>query len=343
MRSAFSAGNSEKPVRIEITTQLGSRIQYELTNDNKPYSSWFNHMNVMGEGSREFFDEFADFLKRYMDSLGSEEERSEFAKQVSSQISSSLASVTRDGVATEATSSPIRIELHLEGTEPFKFNPQVNPIDQFVVYSPENTALRVFEREGQIEPLGINGEGLLKLLLVMSKDQDREPFERVKKALRLLNWFEDFSIVDDGSRSHMQIEDAFLDRAITGVDQRSVNEGFLFVAFYFALFASKLTPQFFAIDNIDASLNPRLCQAMTGGLVQLARETGKQVILTTHNPAVLDGLNLRDPEQRLFIVSRDRKGKTKVRRFVKDLPAELPSRMSELFLRGAIGGLPKSF
>ncbi|HIE00821.1 MAG TPA: chromosome segregation protein SMC, partial [Thiotrichaceae bacterium] len=34
----------------------------------------------------------------------------------------------------------------------------------FIIYSPENTALRTFQKEGQIQPLGINGEGLLKLL-----------------------------------------------------------------------------------------------------------------------------------------------------------------------------------
>ncbi len=138
-------------------------------------------------------------------------------------------------------------------------------------------------------------------------------------------------------------KDIFLDDLCRGFDQRSANEGFLFLAFYFALFSSNLTPKFFAVDNIDASLNPKLCQVMVEQLVGLAKSNQKQAVLTTHNPAVLDGLNLRDNDQRLFIVSRDRLGKTRVRRFAKKLPEGLQSRMSELFLRGAIGGLPKSF
>jgi hypothetical protein len=37
-------------------------------------------------------------------------------------------------------------------------------------------------------------------------------------------------------------------------------------------------------------------------LVDLAGRHGKQVIFTTHNPAILDGLDLKDDEQRLLVV-----------------------------------------
>lgn len=59
----------------------------------------------------------------------------------------------------------------------------------------------------------------------------------------------------------------------------------------------------------------------------------------------MDGLNLDDDEQRLFIISRNKSGYTKARRFLKPKTAEgeKPVRMSEAFLRGYIGGLPKSF
>ena len=80
-------------------------------------------------------------------------------------------------------------------------------------------------------------------------------------------------------------------------------------------------------------------------LVPLSKEHEKQVILTTHNPAVLDGLNLDDDEQRLFVISRDGDGTTKIRRIHKPAtPAgKEPYRLSELFLRGILGGLPKGF
>ncbi|MEG4862342.1 AAA family ATPase [Tychonema sp. LEGE 06208] len=55
----------------------------------------------------------------------------------------------------------------------------------------------------------------------------------------------------------------------------------MFLLFYFTLFVSDITPKFFAIDNIDASLNPRLCRRLMQELVQLAKKHDKQVIITT--------------------------------------------------------------
>ena len=80
-------------------------------------------------------------------------------------------------------------------------------------------------------------------------------------------------------------------------------------------------------------------------LVLLSKKNDKQVLLTTHNPAVLDGLNLDDDEQRLFVVSRNELGQTKVKRVKKPRSIEgvPPTRLSEAFLRGALGGLPKGF
>ena len=109
--------------------------------------------------------------------------------------------------------------------------------------------------------------------------------------------------------------------------------------FYFSLFISNDTPKFFAIDNIDASLNPKLCRRLIKELAIFAKKYDKQVLFTTHNPAILDGLNLDDDEQRLLIVSRNRAGYTRVKRFLKpETPAgEKLVKMSEAFLRGYLG------
>jgi hypothetical protein len=67
--------------------------------------------------------------------------------------------------------------------------------------------------------------------------------------------------------------------------------------------------------------------------------------VTTHNPAVLDGLDLHDDEQRLFVIDRNQDGFTKARRVhpPKPVDGEPPMKLSEAFLRGYIGGLPKNF
>lgn len=160
-----------------------------------------------------------------------------------------------------------------------------------------------------------------------------------------MDWFEDFQTSDRAGDGGLHITDRFLDKNTLDFDHRSTNEGFFFLLFYFALFNSELTPKFFAVDNIDASLNPKLCQKMMTELVKSSKKNDKQVILTTHNPSILDGLNLDDDEQRLFVISRGRTGATKIKRIHKpDTSHEAhPYRLSELFLRGILGGLPKGF
>lgn len=215
----------------------------------------------------------------------------------------------------------------------------------FLLYSPENTALRNFYREGQIEPLGINGEGLLKLLKVM---QESEPaaFQDVLTCLELFDWFETIDVPKD--LSSMEDKVSIRDKYLTTLfDQRSANEGFLFVLFYAALFCSQYTPKIFAIDNIDASFNPKLCTVLIKKLVELTKKYDKQVFVTTHNPAILDGVDLGDEEQKLFVASRNKQGHTRFKTLtLADKPKSStgePIRLSEAFLRGYLGGLPKNF
>jgi hypothetical protein len=88
-----------------------------------------------------------------------------------------------------------------------------------------------------------------------------------------------------------------------------------------------------------------LCVALLNRIVALAKEYDKQVILTTHNPAILDGLDLSDDEQRLVVVELTKAGYTRVRRVdsPKTTNGQIPVSLSEAFVRGYIGGLPKNF
>ncbi|WP_088259686.1 AAA family ATPase [Fimbriiglobus ruber] len=216
----------------------------------------------------------------------------------------------------------------------------------FLVYAPENSALRTFLAEGQILPLGIRGEGLFAHLKGLGSEKYIARMKRIKERLSLIDWFEEFEIPKDlgqGERS-IRIRDRFLPDG-TFFDQRSANEGFLFLLFYMTLFISPDTPAFFAIDNIDSSLNPKLCIALIQQIAILAKEYDKQVILATHNPAILDGLDLHDDEQRLLVVERNKSGHTRVHRVEapKQVTGQSPVSLSEAFMRGYIGGLPKNF
>jgi hypothetical protein len=68
-------------------------------------------------------------------------------------------------------------------------------------------------------------------------------------------------------------------------------------------------------------------------------------MLTTHNPLVLDGLELSDDRVRLFTVGRDKAGHTKVKRVpVKDFPTLKRKygehAVSRLWIEGRLGGMP---
>lgn len=178
----------------------------------------------------------------------------------------------------------------------------------FLIYSPENTALRNLEKEAQIEPLGINGEGLLKLLSVI-QHKSPEQLTDIQQSLELFDWYDSLIIPNELSplERKLTIQDRYL---AVPFDQRSANEGFLLVLFYITLMVSNYTPKIFAIDNIDTSLNPKLCTKLIKILSSLAKKYNKQFFVTSHNPAILDGIDLGDDEQRLFVVSRNEQGHT---------------------------------
>ena len=219
-------------------------------------------------------------------------------------------------------------------------------IKNFIIFSPEYEVLRNFYNEGQIQPLGVKGEGLYKLLKVVSRYEDKSYIATIIESLQLFNWFDDITIPNDLAfgEKKLILKDKYLYKEI---DQRSTNEGFLFILFYVTLIVAKETPKAFAIDNIDSFLNPKLCIKLMTLLTDLAKKYDKQIFLTTHNPAILDGINLNDEEQKLFVVSRNDLGHTQLKKLtVDDYPIDEDGErlhLSEAFLRGYLGGLPRGF
>jgi len=218
-------------------------------------------------------------------------------------------------------------------------------VQNFVIFCPENYFLRRFEEEGQIKPLGTRGEGLFKHLVKLHTDHP-EIIKKMNKKLRLIDWFDGFEIPNNlmFTETRLNIKDKYLE-GLDYFDQRSANEGFLHLLFYFTLFMSPYTPGFFAVDNIDTALNPKLAARLIKELTIIAKENNKQVLLTTHNPGVLDGLDLKDDDQRLLSIYRDIDGETSAYRIMplKPVSGRESVRLSEAFVRGYIGALPQNF
>lgn len=349
MRPAFADFSNTSQIVITVDDGENSPATFELTNDNTPYAQWRCSVKSKFDEAAKIkvvLSIFDKIIKNNLENINSENGKE---KTVNSSKKPELKKTSNvySEIDIKKDSEWEKFSRILEQHKINVLHDDFHQLNGFVIYSPENSALRIFEKEGQIEPLGVNGEGLLKLLSVLGKSEQKEVLDTIKSSLHVLDWFKNFDIVDEpaGMVNRMEIEDRFLAKDKKYFDQKSANEGFLFLVFYFALFSTDLTPKFFAIDNIDVSLNPKLCQRLIQQLVLLSKKNDKQVLLTTHNPAVLDGLNLDDDEQRLFVVSRNEAGQTKVKRVKKPRSIEgAPStRLSEAFLRGALGGLPKGF
>ncbi len=350
MRPAFPEFDALATIKIEIITKQYI-LSVNLTNDNTAYSKWsaqskitanietlIHNIDMLITKKKSAFENSQlNLCKNEIENFCTKKSADKNTTYLTLDISSDNYS---DYLSTDPQTMWMLAKIFVK-------HPLSTDIQKFLIYSPEISALRTFQREGQIEPLGINGEGLLKLLSVLSSPEYSDSLNAIRKSLQILGWFKDINITEPApfSGSRIEIKDRYLDETRRYFDQLSTNEGFLFLLFYFALFSTDLTPKFFAIDNIDASLNPKLCEKLMSELIALAVKHDKQVIFTTHNPAILDGLNLDDDEQRLFVVSRNNSGATRLKRVIKPPTKadERPTRLSELFLRGVLGGLPKGF
>jgi AAA15 family ATPase/GTPase len=213
----------------------------------------------------------------------------------------------------------------------------------FLIYSPENTCLRNFEDNRQLKPIGIKGEGLFAEVKRIFAKPNKSQIDQILQELQILDWFDSFEIPTNtfpGEKA-FNIKDKYLAETTKFFDQRLANEGFLLLLFYFTLLISEKTPKFFAIDNIDSALNPKLCSELIKRMTKISKAKKKQFIATTHNPFILDGLNLEDDAQRLFVVSRNINGETIVNRIQPKQKLTIP--LSEAWMRGYLGGLPNNF
>jgi energy-coupling factor transporter ATP-binding protein EcfA2 len=309
MRSAFLADDPSKEIRVGGTGEPSVSFDFSIrTDDDVPHAQWL----------------VDDPLLRKVTSL------------VQKGFAPDQGAV---GVPFDMAEKMLRLLHH--GTLD-----EHGSLSDFHIYAPENSTLRFFQPDAQVRSLGVKGEGLFAYLKTLSERNGGTLLAEIVDRLGLLGWFDRFEIPRDlvAFENRIDIRDRYLAEG-TLFDQRSANEGFLFLLFYFTLLISPDTPAFFAIDNIDTSLNPKLCAELMRQIVELAEKYDKQVILTTHNPATLDGLDREGPEQRLLVVYRSIDGDTCVHRSVPLKPIEGARRifLSEAFMRGYLGGLPENF
>lgn len=229
----------------------------------------------------------------------------------------------------------------------------------YSIYCPNTPSLRGIVQDLQSrEPVGLAGgrlpEAVQELLLAGRKNEMLS--EALEEVRDLLDWVSDFSaepsvevpLSPSAARSRLviQFEDRFMTKKRNKLTGYDASEGALYILYCAVLALHPKAPRCLAVDNVDQALNPRLAQRLMAALCSWTNRVngGRQWLITAHNPAILDGLPLTDPEVRLFTVDRDSNGHTVVRRI--DLAAALAVRpneewtLSRMWMNGLLGGVP---
>lgn len=228
-------------------------------------------------------------------------------------------------------------------------------ISKYGIYQPDTLTLRGNMADPtQVNPIGLNGGRLADAMENLFSTVDRETrfgTMDIGDVLELIEWASDLHITKPqksnlnpgvpSTRQVIEFQDRFLkDKAkFTGYD---ASEGALYVLFMLTLAMHPDVPGMFAIDSFDHALNPRLAKRITEIFSKLVIERGKTVFMTTHNPLVLDGLNLADDRIRLFAVNKNKYGYAELNR-IKISPEllETGQSLSRLWINELLGGVPE--
>lgn len=228
-------------------------------------------------------------------------------------------------------------------------------IENYGIYQPDTLTLRGSVPDPvQTNPIGLNGGRLAEAMSDLLSIADGDIMfgsMYMEDVLELLEWASDFkvgkpkkSILNPGvpSTQHVvEFKDKYLKdtAAFTGYD---ASEGALYVLFMLTLAMHEKTPKMFAIDSFDHAFNPRLAKKVTGIFSQKIIEENKTVFMTTHNPLVLDGLDLSNDRIRLFTTDRNKNGFVEIRRIqVSQELLKIGQPLSRLWINGLLGGVPE--
>ncbi|MGB3216266.1 MAG: AAA family ATPase [Anaerolineae bacterium] len=231
----------------------------------------------------------------------------------------------------------------------------------YAVFAPNTPTLRGMEADiRQRIPVGLAGGQLAEAVQeLLEPRQGKFGALDLDRLLELLDWVNEIAVVPPSreltsasvptTRSIIRFTDRWMGRDRNQLSAYDASEGALYVLFALVLALHPHSPRLFAIENLDQNMHPRLARATVRLFCELMlkAEPERQVLLTTHNPLVLDSLNLRDDRIRLFTVERDVEGTTRVDRVpVSDEMLRVIENglsLSNLWVMGRLGGVPDLF
>ena len=242
------------------------------------------------------------------------------------------------------------------------YNEMINKLSNFAIYSPSTPILRGVSSDNSFqEPLGLYGGGLAKALMEIIHGKKHK--KDLQIFFKLLDWFQSIGVTSDINPDVapeesllgnliVRYKDKFMKTTFNELYAYDVSEGALYILFVLILLIHEDAPDIFALDNVDSTLNPGLVRQLMIQISEILEvHSEKQIFLTTHNPTTLDAIDLFNPSHRLFVVYRSESGQTELNRIQppEGLTKEdweekyFGMKLSEIWLSGAIGGMPKGF
>ena len=232
-------------------------------------------------------------------------------------------------------------------------------LQDYVIYSPTSAVLRGVAPETQPRtPVGLSGGNLPRAILDLLRQRRLDDLSKriCRDVLMIVDWADSFGVTPSdrlplsptaaASKTVIRFRDRFMSKDKSFLSGYDASEGALYALFLAVISGHSACPALCAVDNADHGLNPRLACALMKHLCQWYMDANepRQVLLTTHNPAVLDGLPLEDDRIRLFTVGRTNLGRTTVRRV--EMTEKLMEHakagwsLSRLWVMGHLGGVP---
>lgn len=323
-KSSFASDRTPAHIAIGVNSESNETYRVSLLNPlDSPEPAWSYKTEVLSDGQRE---------------------------------------IISDGVRNRKNLNPKAglAALQLVDLEPTNPAAQLmQRLQEFAIYCPNTPTLRGIVPDQQSRtPVGLNGGQLPAGFAALQRHLENGGEGTMKvldQVLELIDWVADIQTTSSGTallspkvprtKLILKFSDRFMNQSRNELTAYDASEGALYVLFTAALCLLPQAPQLLAIDNLDQALNPRLLARLVSRLAGWLNynDPDRQLLFTAHNPAALDGLNLGDPEVRLFVVERNSNGQTGVRRLtltpkLLDLNQQYP--LSRLWLMGHLGAVP---
>lgn len=196
---------------------------------------------------------------------------------------------------------------------------ELDEFSQYAIYAPQTAVMRGLAIDTRVvEPLGLTGSGLAKALSEVQKLQRDKDFDKLLSIVWQPGWADlirtapfDPDVVPSQVRSEgllVYIRDQFMKNTRNMLSAFDASEGTLYLIFVAALLLHERTPNVFALDNVDGTLNPRLVRSLSKHLISVITDTDtsskRQSFMTSHHPSSLDSFDIFDPMQKIFVCSR---------------------------------------